>query len=187
MCPYDVDRQDGVHPHPSPLPSRERGSDSKSRLENLSKLNGRSIRRPLFSVMIGSELREGSRVPGSRPIDLVARLADRALRDAGSQSGDVDLLLQTLAVKAVDGRASVPRSDVSPSGWRQDLLVSSGWSVMMMAVLTSQFPFTGSGSLPELWLRRRSQSRNSCPWARDGWFRWPWRSIPKENLLVNRS
>ena len=82
-------------------------------------------RRPLFSVMIGAMLREGSRVPGTRPIDLVTRLADRALRDAGSQGGDVDLLLQTLAVKAVDSGVSVPRSEVSPNRWRQDLLVAS--------------------------------------------------------------
>ena len=82
-------------------------------------------RRPLFSVMIGAMLREGSHVLGTRPIDLVTSLANRALYDAGSQGGDIDLLLQTLAVKAVGSSASVPKSDVSPNRWRQDLLAAS--------------------------------------------------------------
>ena len=73
-----------------------------------------AARRPLFSVMIGTELREGNHVPGARPIDLVASLADRSLNQAGDRRGDVDTLLQTLAVKAVDSIGGVPISEVSP-------------------------------------------------------------------------
>ena len=80
--------------------------------------------RPLFAVMIGAELRKGSRFLGVRPIDLVARLAGEVLRDAGSHD-EVDPLLQTLAVKSTVSGETVPRSEVSPNRSRQNLLLSS--------------------------------------------------------------
>ena len=84
-----------------------------------------AAKRPLFSVMIGAELREGNHVPGTRPIDLVDRLADRVLNDAGDRRGDVDTLLQTLAVKAVDSGGGVHRSEVSPKRADQILLADT--------------------------------------------------------------
>ena len=84
-----------------------------------------AAKRPLFSVMIGVELRECNNVRSIRPIDLVNRLADRALSDAGDQRGDVDTLLQTLAVKAVDSGGGVPISEVSPKRSDQILLADT--------------------------------------------------------------
>lgn len=84
-----------------------------------------AAKRPLFAVMIGAELGKGSDFPWTRPIDLVERLADRALSDAESHSDEVDSLLQTLAVKSMIRGETVPRSEVSPNRSRQDLLLSS--------------------------------------------------------------
>ena len=115
--------------------------DDEEILRLISRVAGRSIemgellswpesvrdaaKRPLFSVMIGAELQEGNHVLGMRPIDLVANLADRSLTDAGERKGDVDELLQTLAVKAVDSGGGVPGYEVSPKRADQMLLADT--------------------------------------------------------------
>ena len=81
--------------------------------------------RPLFAVMIGTELRNHHDVSGIVPSDLVGRLANRALSEAGTRRAEVDELLQGLAVMAVSGGGSVPRSEVSPNLANQRLLLDS--------------------------------------------------------------
>ena len=84
-----------------------------------------AAKRPLFAVMIGSELRRnpGSREP--RTSQLVDRLAQQLRQEAGENEELTDRLLQTLAVKAINTGTRVRLSDVSPQLVRQRIIADS--------------------------------------------------------------
>ncbi len=69
---------------------------------------------PLFAVIIGAELRKDPYLHLTRPSQLLDRLVQRTLSEAGDHKDEVDGLLQDLAVKAVRGGKSVDKSDVHP-------------------------------------------------------------------------
>ena len=83
-----------------------------------------AIKRPLFAIMLGSVLSDSPDSVFHRPTELVAILADRALRDV-ENAEKVDVLLQNLAVKAVSSGKSIHRHNVSPSPAQQKLLANS--------------------------------------------------------------
>ena len=84
-----------------------------------------AAKRPLFAVMIGSELRRNPNSALPRPSQLVDCLARGALREVGDNSEVVDKLLQTLAVKAINSGTRVGLSEVSPTLARQRLIADS--------------------------------------------------------------
>ena len=62
-----------------------------------------AAKHPLFAIMIGAELRKDSHIAGMKASQLVDRMVQSALRKAGDHQGEMDELLQDLAVKAVSG------------------------------------------------------------------------------------
>ena len=69
--------------------------------------------RPLFAVMIGTELRQRNAITLDRPAGLINRLAEQAVTSGGGNAPMIDGLLKTLAVKAISTGRRVPRSHVS--------------------------------------------------------------------------
>ena len=84
-----------------------------------------AAKRPLFAVMIGSELRENSEPGMPQPSQLVNRLAQAASQEAGDNAEVVDELLQKLAVKAISTGTRARLSDVTPRRARQRILSDS--------------------------------------------------------------
>ena len=78
-----------------------------------------AAKRPLFAVMIGSELRRNPDSGVPRPSQLVDQLAQRLQQEAGGDPETTDELLQALAVKAINSGTRVHLSDVSPRLARQ--------------------------------------------------------------------
>ena len=84
-----------------------------------------AAKRPLFAVMIGSELRGNPAIALPRPSELVNRLAERTWKEAGDNAEVVDELLQKLAVKAVSTGGRVRLSAVTPQLARHRFLTDS--------------------------------------------------------------
>ncbi len=84
-----------------------------------------AARRPLFAVMIGSELRQNSGPGMPQPSQLVNRLAERSCREAGDSAEEVHKLLQKLAVKAISTGTRARLSDVAPRLPSQRILANS--------------------------------------------------------------
>ena len=84
-----------------------------------------AARRPLFAVMIGSELRRGRAIGLDRPVDLINRLAQQVVEQSRQEGQGLSRLLQKLAVKAISTGRRVRKSDVSLSHVDQRLLADS--------------------------------------------------------------
>ena len=84
-----------------------------------------AAKRPLFAVMLGSELRKNPGLGVPRRSQLVNRLAQGASQEAGDSAEVVDELLQKLAVKAISTGTRARLSDVTPRRARQRILVDS--------------------------------------------------------------
>ena len=83
-----------------------------------------AAKRPLFAVMIGSELYENPDFNVPQPVHLVKSLAERALQKAENPE-IVDTLLQQLAVKAINSGKRVHLRDVCLIRARQKTLIDS--------------------------------------------------------------
>ena len=83
-----------------------------------------AAKRPLFAIMIGSELRQNTSVANVRPGQLVDRVVQRELREAGDWSGKVYKLLERLAVTTVYGK-DIGKWEVSPRLIESGLLANS--------------------------------------------------------------
>ena len=84
-----------------------------------------AVTRPLFAVMIGSELRKHRFLSWANPAELIERVATRALDEAGPRQDEVDKLLQDLAVRALNSGESVDAWRVSSRRATQGLLIDS--------------------------------------------------------------
>ena len=84
-----------------------------------------AVKRPLFAVMIGCELREHRFLAWANPAQLIERVATSALGEAGVRQDEVDELLQDLAVRAVNSGESVDAWRVSRRRADQGLLMDS--------------------------------------------------------------
>ena len=84
-----------------------------------------AARRPLFAVMIGSELRRGQSMNIDSPADLINRLARQVVEQSGPQGEELNRLLQRLAVEAISTGRRVRKSDVSLSHVQQRWLADS--------------------------------------------------------------
>ena len=84
-----------------------------------------AAKRPLFAVMIGSELRRNPDSGVPRPSQLVDQLAQRLRQEAGGDPETTDELLQALAVKAINSGTRVNLSDVIPRLARQRIIGDS--------------------------------------------------------------
>ena len=84
-----------------------------------------SSRFPLFSVMIGVWLRQSSEMRGLSSHELVEYLAQASLAESVGNGEEMDVLLQTLATKAVTYGARVRAHEVTPILARQRLLSDS--------------------------------------------------------------
>lgn len=83
-----------------------------------------AIKRPLFALMLGSVLRDSPDSVFRRPVELVAVLARRSLREVENVE-EVDTLLQKLAVEAVTGGKRIHPQCVSPRQAKQKMLANS--------------------------------------------------------------
>ena len=80
---------------------------------------------PLFAIMIGSELGRVPAISWAMPTQLMSRMADRALREMGTQQDDVADLLQKLAVASVNNGSSVDKVELHPRQSMRNLLANS--------------------------------------------------------------
>ena len=72
-----------------------------------------AARRPLFAVMIGSELRRRTQLHLSRPVQLINQLAQHVVDSSPHEGTKVTRLLQELAVKATITGRRVHKADVT--------------------------------------------------------------------------
>ena len=84
-----------------------------------------AAKRPLFAVIIGSELRRNPAIALPRPSELVNRLAERTWQEAGDNAEVVDELLQKLAVQAISTGARASLSNVTHRKLQQRWLTDS--------------------------------------------------------------
>ena len=85
----------------------------------------KAARRPLFAVMVGSELRRGESMSIDSPAELINRLARQVVEQSGPQGEELNRLLQRLAVRAISTGRRVRKSDVSLSHVQQRWLADS--------------------------------------------------------------
>ena len=84
-----------------------------------------AAKRPLYAVMLGSELRRSPAIGVHRPSELVNLLAERTWQEAGDNAEIVDELLQKLAAKAIGTGARVRLSNVTHGRLQQRWLTDS--------------------------------------------------------------
>ena len=84
-----------------------------------------AAKRPLFAVIIGSELRRNPAIALPRPSELVNRLVERTWQEAGDNAEVVDELLQKLAVQAISTGARASLSNVTHRKLQQRWLTDS--------------------------------------------------------------
>ena len=80
---------------------------------------------PLFSVMIGSKMRDNPLYAFESRNQLIEQLAEDALGDASDNSEDLDKLLHVLAVRSITEGKPVSLHSVTTSWARQKILTSS--------------------------------------------------------------
>ena len=84
-----------------------------------------AVRLPLFALMVGALLRDDPRLILATPGQIIEILANKALQQVHGNSEELDLLLQILAVKAIDQGTRVPLSSITPKLAKQRLLRDS--------------------------------------------------------------
>ena len=68
-----------------------------------------AAKRPLFAVMIGSELRRRPELHLTRPVQLIDRLAQQVVENSRHEGEKIDTLLQELAVQVISTGQRVPK------------------------------------------------------------------------------
>ena len=84
-----------------------------------------AVRLPLFALMIGSLLRDNTRLTFATPGRVIEQLANKALQQAQGNTEELDRLLQELAVKSTDDGARVRLSSITPVLAKQRLVNDS--------------------------------------------------------------
>lgn len=84
-----------------------------------------AVRRPLFAVMIGCELRMHDFLEWANPAQVIERVAGRALSEAGTRQNEAEKLLQRLAVEAIGSGDPVYAWRVDRTLAAQHLLMDS--------------------------------------------------------------
>ena len=82
--------------------------------------------RPLFTVMIGAELRQRPTMRFDEPVDLVNRLAQQVVERSRQQGERVHELLQKLAVRAIKTGRRVRKTEVTLSHSEHRVLADTG-------------------------------------------------------------
>ena len=84
-----------------------------------------AVTKPLWAVMVGVEIRNEGEIAAADRSQLVNSIAHRAFISSGGSQEKVDVLLQILAVKAVNSGSVVRKSDLSPRLLEQQQVIDS--------------------------------------------------------------